>query len=118
MAGRPLEGVYRDGLSPGGWVEECRKLASGLYCQHCLGTGDTTALPDYDDQDLKDAGLLDTPHIGQSADDFNLDTAWKKVSVVTIEHRTSAAFSAFWICPTISACCGLPKASVGITSVS
>lgn len=95
LAGRPLEGVQRDGLSPGGWVEESRKLAPGLYCQHCLEAGDTAPLPDYDDQDLKDAGLLDTPHIGQSADDFDLEAAWKKLakplSKLVIATRDRAA---------------------------
>lgn len=80
LAGRPLEGAHREGLTPGGWVKEGRKLAPGLYCQRCLEAGDTAPLPDYDEQDLRDAGILDTPHIGQSADDFDLEAAWKKLS--------------------------------------
>ena len=56
-AGRPLAGNFKEGLTPGGWTKEDRKPVPGLYCQRCLGDGD--------EQDLADAGLLDTPHVGQ-----------------------------------------------------
>lgn len=79
-AGRPLTGNFKDGLATGGWIKEKRALEPGLYCQHCLSDGDDSPLPDYDEQDLVDAGLNDTPHVGQGADDFQLDTAWKKLS--------------------------------------
>ncbi len=79
-AGRPLAGNLKEGLTPGGWVKEDRKLVPGLYCQGCLADGDNAPLGDYDEQDLADAGLLDTPHVGQGADDFQLDVAWKKLS--------------------------------------
>ncbi len=79
-AGRPLEGAHLTGLSPGAWVKEARRLVSGLYCQHCLEGGDTSPLADYDEKDLEEVGLLDTPHIGQTASDFDLDDAWKKLS--------------------------------------
>ena len=80
LASRPLSGVFKEGLTPGGWVKETRKLTPGLYCQHCLEAGDTSPLPDYDEQDLADAGLADTPHVGQAAGDFQLEAAWKKLS--------------------------------------
>src|SRR5262249_31135276 len=80
LAGRPLEGVDREGLMPGAWGKERRRGAPGLYCGHCLEAGDPAPLPDYDEQDLRDAGLLDPPHIGQSADDFDLEAAWKNLS--------------------------------------
>ena len=80
LAGRPLEGAYKGGLLPGGWIQEGRELAEGLYCQLCLDDGDCDPLADYDEQDLADAGLLDTPHIGQSASDFSLDAAWERLS--------------------------------------
>lgn len=95
-AARPLEGAHLTGLSPGAWVKENRKLAPGLYCQHCMDSGDVSPLPDYDEQDLREVGLLDTPHIGQTASDFDLDAAWKKLSkplskmVVATRDRAAA----------------------------
>jgi DEAD/DEAH box helicase domain-containing protein len=73
-------GTIEDGLTPGGWVKEERKLVPGLYCQHCLREGADAPLADYDKRDLADAGLLDTPHVGQGAEDFRLDSAWKQLS--------------------------------------
>jgi DEAD/DEAH box helicase domain-containing protein len=79
-SGRTLEGVPRDGaLTSGGWRREERSLTAGLYCQTCLHDGDTSPIPDYDEQDLADAGLLDTPHIGLSAADFILESTWAKI---------------------------------------
>ncbi len=79
-AGRPLAGNFKEGLTPGGWTKEDRKLVPGLYCQRCLTDGDKSPIADYDEQDLADAGLLDTPHVGQGAGDFQLDVAWKTLS--------------------------------------
>ena len=77
LAARSVEGNYKDGtLVPGGWHLEPRPLSPGLYCQTCLAEGDASPLPDYDEGDLADAGLLDVPHIGTSADEFDLDSAW------------------------------------------
>jgi hypothetical protein len=79
-AARPLEGSFRDdGLAPGGWVRETRRLADGLYCQACLAEGDAKSLPDYDAEDLRDAGLLDVPHVGMTADDFDLVDVWRHI---------------------------------------
>ncbi len=97
-AGRPLGGNSKEGLTPGGWLKENRKLVPGLYCQHCLADGDTAPLGEYDQEDLADAGLLDTPHVGQGAIDFQLDVAWKKLSqplsklvVATRDRKASPA---------------------------
>jgi DEAD/DEAH box helicase domain-containing protein len=97
-AGRPLGGNFNEGLTPGGWVKEDRNLVPGLYCQLCLADGDIARLGDYDQADLADAGLLDTPHVGQGADDFELDVAWKKLSqplaklvVATRDRKASPA---------------------------
>ena len=79
-AGRPLSGNSKEGLTPGGWVKEDRMLIPGLYCQACLADGIDVPLNDYDERDLADAGLLDTPHVGQGAADFQLDVAWTKLS--------------------------------------
>lgn len=89
-AARALTGNPRDGLVTGGWVKETRALQSGLYCQFCLSDGSTSPIPDYDEQDLADAGLMDTPHVGQSADEFQIDNAWGKLSGILSELVVAA----------------------------
>lgn len=79
LAGRPLEGVMKAGLRPGGWVPESRALEPGLYCQACLQDGINDPLPDYDEVDLAEAGLAETPHIGLTASDFDLDAVWASI---------------------------------------
>ncbi len=98
LAGRPLEGNFREaGLAPGGWIREARSLAPGLYCQMCLAEGDVEPLPDYDLDDLNDAGLTDVPHIGMTADDFDLDATWRQIEanfggmIVATRERPSAS---------------------------
>lgn len=76
LAGRPVEGILKAGLRPGGWVPELRSLEEGLYCQACLTEGSTDPLPDYDQVDLAESGLLETPHIGLTANEFDLDSVW------------------------------------------
>lgn len=75
-AARPIEGLFKSGLQPGGWVAEARGLCPGLYCQTCIDEGNAEPLPDYDAQDLADAGLTDVPHIGLTAADFELAKVW------------------------------------------
>jgi DEAD/DEAH box helicase domain-containing protein len=99
LAGRPIEGSYKDGgQKTGGWVLEARKLVPGLYCQHCLDAGGGTPLADYDEHDLRDAGLLDTVHVGLTAADFQIDSLWgglsrtfKKMVAATSDRPAKAA---------------------------
>ena len=98
VASRPIEGEHQKGLRPGGWVVEARQLKSGLYCQQCLEDGNLEPLADYDEIDLSEAGLNDTPHIGLSAADFDLDCAWENVQkefsdlvIATRERKASPA---------------------------
>ncbi|MBS0189675.1 MAG: DEAD/DEAH box helicase [Planctomycetes bacterium] len=76
LAARPLVGSHTGEQKPGGWLEEKRPLAPGLYCQRCLAGGGTVPLPDYDEADLRDAGLLERPHVGLKAKDFDVDIVW------------------------------------------
>lgn len=97
FAGRLLEGVLKAGLSPGGWVPEVRGLEPGQYCQACLQQGVNEALTDYDEVDLAEAGLAETPHIGLTASDFDLDGVWSSIRehfsrmVVTEDDRNSSS---------------------------
>jgi DEAD/DEAH box helicase domain-containing protein len=80
LAARPLGGLYRrGGLRPGGWVAEERALPIGLHCRICLEAGVLDGIPDYDQRDLEDAGLGDTPHLGLSAADFDVDAVWSRM---------------------------------------
>jgi DEAD/DEAH box helicase domain-containing protein len=79
FAGRPIEGEHRKGIRPGGWIAENRSLPPGLYCQRCLEAGALEPISDYDEIDLQEAGLDDTPHIGLSAADFDLEDVWKNI---------------------------------------
>src|SRR5256885_3191449 len=72
-AARVVAGPKDGDQVTGGWVREDRSLAPGLYCKLCLKEGSSEAIPDYDEQDLIEAGLNDPPHIGLTAADFSLD---------------------------------------------
>ena len=85
-AGRSIEGAWAENTQrPGAWIKEARALSPGIYCQLCLESGLKTPMPDYDEADIKAAGLNDPPHIGLKASEFSADRAW---AIVEKEYRS------------------------------